>query len=94
MVTSSMVIVATSISSEIPIQKLISQFSRDFYFQSVRVTAMQILSCYCIRKDYLHVVMTIKEPNLLIKVLRRPLAHYYYNTLSDSKLSVLFLFPN
>ena len=64
MVASSMVIVATSISSEIPIQRLISYlyFSRDFYLQSVWVTVIQILAIVC-SKDYLHVVITIKVAN-------------------------------
>ena len=47
------------IGREYPYRGSYLQFSRDFYFQSVCVTAMQILAIVC-SKDYLHVVITIK----------------------------------
>ena len=53
---------------------------------------MQMLAIVC-SKDYLHVVITVKVANLVIKVLGRILAHYCYDTLSDSRLRALFLFP-
>ena len=81
MVASSMVIVATSISSENKRKTLLLygrlnkqrlkgltnkgsylHFSRDFYLQSVWLTAIQILAIVC-SKDYLHVVITIKVTN-------------------------------
>ena len=79
MVASSEVIVATSISSEIPIQRSYLHFSRDFYFHSVRVTAMLILAIVC-NKDYLHVVITIKVAN-------------FSDQSFFSRLTALFLLP-
>ena len=65
MVASSEVIVATSINThtqKYPYKGSYLHFSRDFYFHSVRVTAMLILAIVC-NKDYLHVVITIKVAN-------------------------------